>query len=162
MHLTVQQLRVFADFRSDDHGDHHLDQVRRDKWNDTYCKGSRYSVTCLNAEPCSSECIADCSSNDHSKNLDPSLTEFINYNTGNDCHWDETNDISASWSGKLSDSSGESGKYRKSYKSEKKIKDIADGSLLPIQKIERKINCKVGRMKSAPVRSVWKAVQECR
>ena len=42
------------------------------------------------------------------------LTEFVNYNTGNDCHWDETNDISASWSGKLSDSSGESGKYRKS------------------------------------------------
>ena len=145
--LTYLLLRYssksFTNHWSNDHCNDHFAQICRNERNDTDCKCCAYCISGLEAEPHGSECIADCSSNDHSKNLDPSLTEFVNYNTGNDCHWDETNDISASWSGKLSDSSGESGKYRKSHKSEKKIKDIADRSFLPIQKIERKINCKL-------------------
>ena len=88
------------------------------KRQDADCESSSYGISGLEAEPHGSECIADCSSDDHCNYLNPSLMKFVNDYTCNNCHWNKADDISACRTGEFSDSTGKTGEYRKTGKSE--------------------------------------------
>ena len=87
--LLNHRTQSFADLRTDIHGKHHLDEVSRDKWDNTDCKGSRYRVVGLEAEPYSSECVTDHGADDHADQLDPALFAVVNNKSGNDRHRDK-------------------------------------------------------------------------
>ena len=108
----------FTDHWTKNHCDDHFYKVSRNKWKYTDRKCSGYCISRLEAEPCSSESIADCCTENHSKNLDYAVVTFINDDTCNDCHWNKSYNISTGWSRKFSNTSGKSGKYRKTYKSD--------------------------------------------
>ena len=114
--LLNHRTQSFADLRTDTHGKHHLDEVSRDKWDNTDCKGSRYRVVGLEAEPYSSECVTDHGADDHADQLDPAL--FAVVKSGNDRHRDKAYNVTAGWSGELGNAAGKTGKDRKSGKAE--------------------------------------------
>ena len=116
--LLNHRTQSFADLRTDTHGKHHLDEVSRDKWDNADCKGSRYRVVGLEAEPYGSECIADQGADDHADQLKPALFAVVNHKSGNDCHRDKAYYVTAGWSGELGNATGKTGKDRKSGKAE--------------------------------------------
>lgn len=134
--LTYLLLRYssksFANHRSDDHCNDHFAQIRRNERNDTDCKCCAYCISGLEAEPCCSKCVADCSSDDHSEDLDSTVSEFVNDNTCDDCHWNKSDDVSAGRTCQFSQSACESGEYRKPYKTEQQVDQVTQSSLFPI------------------------------
>ena len=79
--LLCYSSKSFANHRSDNHCNDHFAQIRRNERNDTDCKCCAYCIAGLEAEPCCSKCVADCSSDDHSEDLDSTVREFVNDNT---------------------------------------------------------------------------------
>lgn len=134
----------FLNHRADDHGDNHFYEVSRDKRNDTDGKSCFECVACNNAEPYSSEKIADDRSGDHTDELDQRFVAVVDYQSGNDGHDDKSDDISACRSGQFCRAACESGKYRKAYESKKQIDEITDGSFFPSKKIEGQVYCQIG------------------
>ena len=78
--LTYLLLRYssksFTNHRSDDHCNDHFAQISRNERNDTDCKCCAYCIAGLEAEPCCSKCVADCSSDDHSEIWIPRLVNL--------------------------------------------------------------------------------------
>lgn len=134
--LTYLLLRYssksFTNHRSDDHCNDHFAQISRNERNDTDCKCCAYCIAGLEAEPCCSKCVADCSSDDHSEDLDSTVREFVNDNTCDDCHWNKSDDVSAGRTCQFSQSACESGEYRKPYQSEQQVDQVTQSSLFPV------------------------------
>lgn len=122
--LLCYSSKSFANHRSDNHCNDHFAQIRRNERNDTDCKCCAYRISGLEAEPCCSKCVADCSSNDHSKYLDSTVGEFVDDNTCDDCHWNKSDDVSAGRTCQFCQSTCESGEYRKPYQSEQQVDQV--------------------------------------
>ena len=130
--LLCYSSKSFTNHRSDGHCNDHFAQIGRNERNDTDCKCCAYCISGLEAEPCCSKCVADCSSDDHSEDLDYTVSEFVNDNTCDDCHWNKPDDISAGRTCQFSQSACESGEYRKPYQSEQQVDQVTQSSLFPV------------------------------
>ena len=129
--------------RSDDHGDDHFYQISRDEWDYADCKGRFESVICDQAEPYGSEKVTYDGSDDHADKLNPWFTAVVDYQSGNDCHYDKSDDISACRTSQLGRTACESGEYRETDETEQKVDQIADGSFFPSEKIQGQIDCQI-------------------
>ena len=129
--------------RSDDHGDDHFYQIGRDEGDYADCKGRLESVICDQAEPYGSEKVTYDGSDDHADKLNPWFTAVVDYQSGNDCHYDKPDDISACRSCQFCRTTGETGEYRETDETEQKIDQIADGSFFPSEKIQGQIDCQI-------------------
>ena len=141
--LSERRSHTLTDFRTNGHGNQHFDQVSRDEWEYAYREGGGYGVSGLHTEPGGSESVADGSSNDHAKKLEPALVKVVDHNTGNDCHRDETDDIAAGGTGQLGNSAGKAGEDRKACETDQQIEKVADGAPLLVQQVKGNINGKV-------------------
>ena len=143
-HIREVLTYSFLDQRSDDHGADHVFQISRDEWDYADCKGRFESVICDQAEPYGSEKVTYDGSDDHADKLDPWFTAVVDYQSGNDCHYDKSDDISACRTCQFGRTACESGEYRETDETEQKVDQIADGSFFPSEKIQGQIDCQIG------------------
>ena len=142
--FTVILSYSFLYHRSDDHGDDHFYQISRDEWYYTDCECCLESVICDQAEPYGSKKVTNDGSNNHAAQLDPSFVAVVAHKSGNDCHYDKSDDISACRTCQFGRSACESGEYREANKSEQKIDQITDGSFFSPEKIQGQVDRQVG------------------
>ena len=143
--LHIREVLTYSllDHRSDDHGDDHFYQISRYERDYADCKGRFESVICDQAEPYGSEKVTYDGSDDHADKLDPWFTAVVDYQSGNDCHYDKSDDISACRTCQLGRTACESGEYRETDETEQKVDQIADGSFFPSEKIQGQIDCQI-------------------
>ena len=98
----------------------------------------------VQAEPYGSEKVTYDGSDDHADKLDPWFTAVVDYQSGNDCHYDKSDDISACRTCQFGRTACESGEYRETDETEQKVDQIADGSFFPSEKIQGQIDCQIG------------------
>ena len=134
----------FLYHRSDEHRDNHFYQVGRNKRDDADCEGCLESITCDHAEPYGSEKVTYDGSDDHTDKLDPWFAAVVDEQSGNDCHYDKSDDISTCRSCQFRRTTSETGEYRKPNKTDQKIDQITDGSFFPSEKIQGQINRQIG------------------
>lgn len=134
----------FLYHRSDDHGDDHFYQIGRDEWDYTDCESCFEGIISDHAEPYGSEEVAyDCSDN-HTNKLNPWFTAVVDHQSGDDCHYDKSDDVSTCRTCKFGRAACEAGEYRKTNESEQKINQVTDSSFFPSEKIQGQVNCQVG------------------
>ena len=76
---------------------------------------------CNYTEPYGSEKVTYDGSDDHADKLDPWFTAVVDYQSGNDCHYDKSDDISAGASQKNAQPPGEPRKYRQADDAHKQL-----------------------------------------
>ena len=145
--LTYLLLRYssksFTNHRSDDHCNDHFYQVCRDEWDYTDCESCLEGVTCNYTEPYGSEKVTYDGSDDHTDKLDPWFAAVVDDQSGNDCHYDKSDDISTCRPCQFRRTTGETGEYREPNKTDQKIDQITDGSFFPSEKIQGQIDCQI-------------------
>ena len=101
-------------------------------------------VTCNYTEPYGSEKVTYDGSDDHTDKLDPWFAAVVDEQSGNDCHYDKSDDISTCRPCQFRRTTSETGEYREPNKTDQKIDQITDGSFFPSEKIQGQINRQIG------------------
>ena len=101
-------------------------------------------VTCNYTEPYGSEKVTYDGSDDHTDKLDPWFAAVVDEQSGNDCHYDKSDDISTCRPCQFRRTTSETGEYREPDKTDQKIDQITDGSFFPSEKIQGQINRQIG------------------
>ena len=99
---------------------------------------------CNYTEPYGSEKVTYDGSDDHTDKLDPWFAAVVDEQSGNDCHYDKSDDISTCRSCQFRRTTSETGEYREPNKTDQKIDQITDGSFFPSEKIQGQINRQIG------------------
>ena len=134
----------FLYHRSDDLCNDHFYKVCRDEWDYTDCESCLEGVTCNYTEPYGSEKVTYDGSDDHTDKLDPWFAAVVDEQSGNDCHYDKSDDISTCRSCQFRRTTSETGEYREPNKTDQKIDQITDGSFFPSEMIQGQLSRQIG------------------